>query len=345
MAASFDEVMARTPAENRTAREKREEVVAQIFQDVEQQSVALSLGNVFQMNQFQTRMRVSNTVPQAKWINGTTSAGDAPFGSNNNDDTNQVAKDSGLKQTTNATWENKYITPDEIAVQVVMPDSWRDDSDLAWEEIRKLLRSAFAQTIDSAILWGRTMDASPIPSTFGNGLVADTVAAGNITVEGVGVDLADDYARFYQDIEERGYMANTAIVNAAEVWRLRRLRSEGPEGLPIYQSLDAAGNGTIYGRPLREVRNGTFRPTVATAVGGDWSQLHIGIRQGMTFETSRHASLYDASGNVVYDAWQQDGEILRAVMRLGYVVTDPYMYQTGQREYPFQILAPENYSS
>lgn len=343
--ASFDDLMARTPAENRLAREKREEVVQEIIKDVEQTSVALQLGNIRRMNAFQTRLRVTNTVPDAFWINGTTSAGDAPHGSSNNDDTNQLAKDSGLKQTTNATWENITMTPDEIAVLVPMPDSWRDDSDLAWEEIRSMVRTAFAQAIDAAIFWGNSTTAHPLPSTFGDGLVADALAAGNIVVEGTGVDLADDYALLFQSLEERGYRATGAVVDGAETWRLRRLRSGGPEGFPIYQSLDANGNGLIYGRPLSEVTNGSFESGRATAITGEWSNLHIGIRQDITFSMSNTAVIHDASGNVTYNAWQQDGEVLRAVMRLGYVVTDPYKYQTGQREFPFHVLAPVGYSS
>lgn len=343
--ASFDEVEGRTPAENRLAREKREEVVAEIIKDVEQTSVALQLGNVRRMNAFQTRLRVVNTVPSAFWINGTTDAGDAPHGSANNDDTSQLAKDSGLKQTSNMTWDNLFITPDELAVLIPMPDSWKDDSDIAWDEIRSALRTAFAQEIDSAIIWGRSNTAHPLPSSFGDGLVADAVAAGALVVEGTGVDIADDYAATFQALEQRGFRATNAVVDAAETWRLRRLRSGGPEGLPIYQSLDEAGRGLIYGRSLLEVSNGTFHPEIATAIVGDWSQLHIGIRQEMTFKLFDQGVIHDAAGNVTYNAMQQDGQILRAVLRIGYVVTDPYKYQTGQREFPFQLLAPLNYSS
>ncbi len=343
--ASFDEVMARTPSENRTAREKREEIVQQIIQDVEQQSVALSLGEVTRMSTFKTRFRVANTVPDAFWVNGTTGAGDAPYGSNNNDDTNQVAKDSGLKQTSNMTWDYIERTPDEIAVLIPMPDSWRDDSDLAWDEIRSGVRSAFALAIDKAIFWGASTTSHPLPSTFGNGIVADTLASGNVVVEGTGVDPADDYALLFQSLEERGFTATGAVVNNSETWRLRRLRSGGPEGMPIYQSLDAAGNGLIYGRALTEVRNGTWEPTFATALTGEWSNLKIGVRQDIEFKMFDQGVITDANGNITFNSMQNDGEILRACMRLAYVVTDPYRYATGQREYPFEMLAPVGYSS
>lgn len=345
MAASFDEVMGRTGADNRLAREKREEVVAQIIKDVEQTSTALALGNVHQMGAYQERLRVANSVPDAFWINGTTTAGDAPFGSSNTDSTNQFAKDSGLKQTTNMTWDNLFIRPDELAVLVPMPDSWQDDSDLAWDEIRASVGTAFAQAIDAAIFWGKSTTGHPLPTSFGTGIVHDAIAAGAFVVEGTGVDVADDYALLLQGLEERGFNATSAYVNAAESWRLRRLRSGGPEGLPIYQSLDAGGNATIYGRQLKEETNGTFRPTMATAIAGEFSNLHIGIRQNLTFRMFDEGTIQNAAGVTIYNAMQQDGQILRAVMRLGYVVADPYKYQTGQREFPFELLLPVGYSS
>lgn len=345
MAASFDDLIGRTPAANRTAREKREEIVAQIIKDVEKDSFALRLGDVRRMNALKTRFRLANTMPQPKWLNGTTGAGDAPYGSANNDDTNRLAKDSALKQTTTQTWDYIEFEPEELAVLVPMPDAWRDDSDVAWEEIRTSLKTAFAQSIDAAIFWGESLTSHPLPSSFGAGLVPDTFASGNVSVEGDGVDLADDYAAAMQEFERRGFRTTSAVVDLAETWRLTRLRSAGPEALPIYTPPSVAGPSTVYGRSLQEVDNGTWHPETATALFGDWSNLKIGIRQDLTFKMFDQGVITDAAGNVTYNAMEQDGEILRAVMRIGYVVTDPYRHQTGQREFPFHAMAPLGYSA
>lgn len=344
MATSFDDLMGREPSANRTARERREEQVQAIIKDVEKDSFALRLGNVRRMNALKTRFRLANTLPQPKWLNGTTTAGDAPYGSSNTDPANRVAKDSALKQTANMTWDTKEFESEEIAVLVPMPDAWRDDSDIAWEEIRSALRTAFAQAIDAAIFWGESLTSHPLPSTFGNGLVPDIFAAGNVTTEDEGEDLADAYAAAFQDFERRGFRTTSAVTDIAEIWRLRRLRSAGPEAMPIYTPVSAAGPSTIYGRSLAEVDNGTYHPEIATAIFGDWSHLHIGIRQDITFKMFDQGVITDADGNVTYNAMEQDGEILRAVMRIGYVVTDPYKHQTGQREFPFHVLAPVGYS-
>ncbi len=341
MAATFDEVLGRAPAGNRLARERTERLISQIVKDVEKESFALRLATTHAMSTYQERYRVSNTVPEAYWINGTTGAGDAPHGSSNTDDTNQFAKDSGLKQTTNMTWETKDIRPDEIAVQVPMPDSWRVDSDIAWGEVEEAVRTAFAKAIDAALFYGSSLTSHPLPSSFGDGLVPDAIAAGAVYQEGDGaVDLADSYAAFLQSFEQRGYKTTGVVVDNAETWRLLRLRTAGPEKAAIYYPPTQGTPASIYGRTLLEVDNGVFDAAQAVAIAADWSKVHVGIRQGITFDMSKTAVIHNAAGQVTYNAWQQDGQVLRAVMRLGYVVLDPYMHQTGQREFPVQVMTP-----
>ena len=206
----------RSDADNRTAREVPEEVVQDIIKDAEQTSAVLQLANVRRMAAYQTRLRLQNSFPDAYWINGT-AATDKPSTVSASDST-QAAKDSSLKQTTSFSWDNAYLTPDELAVLCVMPDNWQADSDIAWEELRSALRTAFAKSIDNAILYGRTAVGS-LPASFGDGVVFDAVTAGNVVLEGAGVDLADDYAALFQELAERGYDPSGALVGAGEVWR------------------------------------------------------------------------------------------------------------------------------
>jgi len=343
MAATFDDKVERSGSDNRYARERQEKFMAGIVDDVEQKSLALQLGEVHRMDTFKEVFRLSNTKPSTYWINGTTGAGDAPHGSNNNDDTNQAAKDSGLKQTTTQDWDTLYLIPDEIATLVVMPDAWMDDSDVRLDEIRKDVVSSLALSLDAAIFFGRSTTSHALPSTFGNGIVPDTISNGAFVVEGVGVDTADDYALFYRGLEDRGFDASATIVDRVEPWRLRRLRDDNNQ--PIYQELGAAGKSAIYGRDLRTINNDVWRPTDITALDGEWGNLHIGVRQDVQWSMSNSAVIHDASGAVEYNAYQQDGMVLRACMRVGYVVTDPYRYRTGQREWPFEALLPLHYSS
>ena len=336
---SFENRNERAPAGNRLAREIPEEVVQDIIKDAEQSSVALQVANMRTMNAHQTRLRIQETFPEAYWINGTTSEGDAPLGSTNDDDTNVVAKDSGLKRTTNFQFTNAFLTPDELAVLATMPDNWRDDSDLAWDELRTGLRTAFGKAIDRAVFFGTSIHGS-LPSSFGPGVVSEAIAAGNYTHEAAtGIeDIADAYAAVAQAHEETGYEVTNYLTRAAEIWRLRRLRDA--ENRPVYTAIDQSGSGAIWGLPHRPVTNGAWDQNVATALVGDYSQLHVGIRKDMTWALSNSAIITDENGNVLYNAYQQDGEVLRVVMRLGYVVTDPIKHLSDERTYPFRVLRP-----
>lgn len=357
MATTFNSGLGRSVAADKLAREIPEVVVRGIIDDIEKTSVALQLGEVHRMSAYQERYRLVNSFPSAYWLNGTAATDKPGSGMTGNSftDGTQAAKDYSLKQTTSYGWDNLTLVPDELAVMVVMPDAWRDDSDIAWEEIRSKVRGAFAASIDAAVLYGKSLTSHPLPTSFGVGVIPATISKGLVVNEGFEpgggtfgtadtADLADDYAQVAQELEERGYNASSYIVGAAETWRLRRLRvpqfSGDTSGAPLVAPVTDGGPLGLWGIPLREVSNGIWDKTVATALVGDWSQLHIGVRQDMQFTMSNSAIITDQSANVVYNAYQQDGEILRVCMRLGYLVTDPIRNLTGSRQWPFQVLVP-----
>lgn len=339
--ATYNSKMDRSNATTREVLELPERVVGDIIQDAEVTSLALQLGDVHRSTTLQEKYRFQNSRPDAFWINGTTGAGDAPLGSSNNDDTVQHAKDSGLKQTTSYAFDYKTAIVDELAVLVVMPDAWRDDSALTWEWIRKQLKSAFARAIDAAIFWGASTTAHPLPSTFGDGLVPETVAAGNVVylqdhldstpTDGTRADRADAYAAVAQLIDSKGYQTTDFVVAPGESWNLRRQRDE--QG----SLLNAGG---LFGLNMVEARNGTWDANEAIALTGDFSNLKIAVRQDLSFTLSNTAVITNAAGAIQYNAYQQDGEVLRAVMRIGYTTLDPMKNLTGAREHSFAVLAP-----
>lgn len=334
--------MNRSGTADRLARQLPEVVRAGILKDVENTSLALQLGNVHRMTAFQERFVLQNSKPTVSWLNGTTGAGDAPHGSSNNDDTNQAAKDSALKQTTSFGYENLTITPDEVAVLVPIPDAWIDDSNIQWSEIASAVRGAFAEAIDLAVFWGASPNSHPLPSTFGDGVVVDTIAEGayvglagidgTINADGTRNDRADAYMQAAQSLATRGYRPGNFVVAPGEDWNLKRQRDEN--GLPLL------ANGQIFGLGASPAENGTWDATTAVALAGDFSHLHIGIRQDLTMKLFDQGIIHDADGSVVYNAMQQDGKVLRAVMRVGYVVTNPLKNITGEREWPFQLVVP-----
>src|SRR6266545_5539601 len=66
-----------------------------------------------------------------------------------------VSGDTGLKMTSEVSWSNKYVTAEEIAVIVPVPNAVLDDAGYdIWGEIRPHLETAFARIIDQTVLYG-----------------------------------------------------------------------------------------------------------------------------------------------------------------------------------------------
>jgi len=309
---------------SRTAREIPETVSAGILADAVEASAVLQLGNTFTMTAYQHRIRVLKAFADAFWLSGAT----------------QAVKDSARKTETDLSWDNVYITPDELAVLVRIDDAWMDDSDIAWSEIRKEVSRAFAKKIDQAIIFG---DGSP-PAGFSGpvgGLVGGANAAGNATIVGTTIsntvnDIVLDLATVAEDLAVDGYDTNGFVARKGFAWRLKKLRATTGEA--VYAPMSEAGPATVFGQPFYEVGNGAWDDTEALALAGEWDKLVIGIKQNITFDLFDQAVLTDGAGNVTYSAVEQDGKVLRAVMRLGYAVPNPIKVLGGT--FPFGILKP-----
>lgn len=335
--AKYDETLDRSQP-SRSARELPETVANEVIKDVVEDSVALRLARTFRMTAYQHRMRVLKAFADAYWLTGTDDVrGGGGSGT-------QKEKDSAVKGRTKVEWDNVFLTPEELAVLVPVPDAWMDDSDIAWEEIRSEIVRAFAKKIDEAIFFG----AGGVPGTMGAGLVSDAKAAGNVVYKGQGApegnshheDLALDIAALGELLDSNGYMLSGFATHPGFKWRLRRLRDQ--DGQPILQQVD--GGFALYGEPMVEVRNGAWDRSEAAMVAGEWDKLVVGVRQDITFRVFDQAVLTDPSdGKVVYNAVEQDGKVLRAVMRLGYAVPNPVKALGGQ--YPFAVLSDTDESS
>jgi HK97 family phage major capsid protein len=324
---AYNDVTERTST-SRTAREIPETVASGILSDVFEGSAVLKLGDTFPMPALQHRIAVLSAFADAYWLQGAS----------------QSVKDSALKQTTKPLWDNVYITPDELAVLVVIPDAWMADSNITWDEIRKEVSRAFARKIDQAVLFG---DGTP-PAGFSGpvgGIIGGAVSAGNFTTLGttvsgsyndVGLDLAD----VAEDLSRDGYDVTGWAARKGFSWQLTKTRDT--TGQPIYSTTlggpDGPNTAALYNRPYYEVGNGAWDDTEALAICGEWDKLKIGVRQDMTFQVFDSGIISDDSGNVVYNAMQQDGKVLRAVMRLGYAVPNPVKALGGT--FPFGALRP-----
>lgn len=316
---------------SQTARQLPESVAAGVLADVVEGSACLRLGNVFRMPAYQHRIPVLKTFADAFWIQGAS----------------QSVKDNARKETTTLTWDNVYITPDELAVLIPVPDAWMQDSNIAWSEIRREISRAFAKKIDMAILFG---DGTP-PAGFSGpvgGIVGGAVTAGNITTIGTTLsgsynDVGLDLAAVAEDLAKDGFDPTGWVARKGFRWRLVKVRDT--TGQPIYTTTlsgDPSGPsaGSLYDAPYYECGNGAWDDTEAFAIAGEWDKLVIGIRADMTFTLHTDGVITDNSNppQIQYNAMQQDGKILRAVMRLGYNVPVPVKALGGT--FPFGVLRP-----
>ncbi len=323
----YNDRIDRSNANSRKAREIPEHVVQEIIKETVEASVALQLCKVAPMPAYQERMRVLSAFAGASWLGGST----------------QDVKDTAKKQTTSVLWNNVYLNPEELAVLVVVPDAWAADSDIAWQEIKDEIRRAFAEAIDLAIFFGESTDGS-LPATFGAGLYAGAVAAGNSILTGAidgtnttghYLDIADAIAGLGGIMAGQGYSPTGIATGPTFNWKLARLRDKNNVPLIDRDFSGPTGQG-VYGMDLAQVKNGAWDETKADVLLADFDNVRIGIRQDMTFSVSDSATILGADFASSYSAFQQDGQILRAVMRLGYAVPNPVKKLGGT--YPVGVI-------
>lgn len=316
----------------RDARELPVEVAREVIQATVQQSVLLQLARVQPMSTRQATMPVLTEYPEAFWLTGV----------------NQAAKDSALKKTTKIAWDQYVLRAEEIAVLYPIPDAYVADTNInLFQEIKPALAQAFGRKIDAAALF----DVDNPWDAVNGGIYQQAIAHGNTVTVGAATDptttrpqdLASDIADLGVLLEEDGYELGGFAAGPGLKWRLSKLRSTTGEA--VYQSTDngigQAPSQSLFGESYASVKNGTWDKTKATLIAGDWSYARVGIRQDMTFQVFDSGVISDADGKIVYNAIQQDGKILRAVMRIGFLVAAPKITPlNGSNPYPFAVLRP-----
>jgi len=258
-----------------------------------------------------------------------------------------VAADTGLKQTTEVQWANKYIDAEELAVIGPVPEKLLDDTDYdIWAEIRPEIVNAINFAINRAVLFGTGIPASWTTNLGGAGLLAVITAAGNLVDSSVHTgDLYDEImgpTGVIAKVEEDGYMVDGHIAALALRGMLRGLR-ESATGAPIFvNTMQEKTRYALDGAPIYFPTDGSVDPTVATLFSGQWDQLVWSMRQDITFKILDQAVITDAGGLVIYNLPQQDMVALRAVIRLGFALPNPInrVNQTAATRLAFAALQP-----
>jgi HK97 family phage major capsid protein len=301
----FNSVISRTDA----AALIPEDVSAEILQNVVQRSAVMRLARRLpNLSRAQRRLPVLSALATAYFVSG----------------------DTGLKQTTEINWANKYIDAEELAVIVPIPEAVLDDTSYdIWGQVRPQLEEALGVAFDQAVLYGTNIPASWTTNMGAAGLVAVMTAASQVISAAAYTDLYEailgetgaGVAGLVGQLEADGFMATGHLAHLSFRGKLRNVRDSN--GQPIFQpSMQSRGQYTLDGAPIDFPTNGAVSATYWD-IAGQWDQLVYAMRQDITYKVLDQAVIQDAAGNIIYNLAQQDMVALRAVMRIGVALPNP----------------------
>lgn len=294
-----------------------EENAREIIQGVVTQSAVLQRGRKLpNMSSKTYKMPVLDMLPIAYFVNG----------------------DAGAKKTTKQAWDKKFITAEEIAVIVPIPEAVLDDSDYdIWGEVKPRVIEAFGKKIDGAVLFDDDK-----PSTWRDGVVTTATKANSVVNLASGDSLYDKIMAedgVIAKIESSGYFVNGHMADISMRAKLRGLKDS--TGNPIFKSdMQSGATYSLDGSPMNFPNNGSFDKSKALMISGDFSQLVYAIRQDITFKLFTEGVVQNTDGTIAYNLMQNDMVALRAVMRLGWEIPNPInSVQTDKsKRCPFAIL-------
>lgn len=289
----------------------------EIIQGTITQSAVLSRGRkLANMTSRQYKMPVLDMLPIAYFVNG----------------------DTGQKKTTKQAWDKKFITAEEIAVIVPIPEAVLDDAEYdIWAEVKPRVTEAFGKVIDGAILF----DVDK-PSTWRDGVVTTATKAQSVVTLGASDNLYDKIMAeegVIAKVEDSGYFVNGHMADISMRAKLRGLKDADEN--PIFKSdMQGATSYSLDGSPMNFPNNGAFDKSKALMISGDFSQLVYSIRQDITFKLFTEGVVQNTDGTIAYNLMQNDMVALRAVMRLGWEIPNPInaLKTDKTKRCPFSIL-------
>ena len=319
----FNSLISRTDAAALIPEEVSNDILTQVAGSNPLMQLARRLPN---MSRAQLRMPVMSALATAYFVTG----------------------DTGLKQTSEVNWENKYINAEELAVIVPIPQAVLDDADYdIWGQVRPELVTAFNAAIAGAVLYGTNIPASWTTALGAAGIVAGSTAAGHTlslaaytdTYEAILAETPAGVDGVYMVVEGDGFMVTGNVAHISMKGILRNTRDAN--GLPIFKtSMQDVTRYELDGAPVVFPTDGSMVAASSLMISGQWDQLVYAMRQDISYKILDQAVIQDGAGSIVYNLAQQDMVALRAVIRLGFALPNPInrMNQTAATRYPFAVL-------
>ena len=290
-----------------------EEYGPQVIKAATQGSTALAAFPTVNMGTKTRNIPVLATIPEAQWVTDT--------------------DNTGVKPTSKATWVNKTLVAEEVAVILPVHENTLDDAtEDILAELADLGGQALGKKLDQAVFFG--VDK---PSSWTSlDIHAAAVAAGQ-TVEVVdgAANTADIWGAAMQVagmIADAGFDPEVAIAKRSLSFTLANLRNSN--GDPVLTD-----SGNLRGLDTFWSRNGAWVPADATALIADPSTVRIGVRQDVTVKFLDQATL--GSGENQINLAERDMVALRFKARFAYVLGNPATPETGTAQYGVGAVVPD----
>jgi HK97 family phage major capsid protein len=302
----YDNIISRTDA----AAWIPEEVSRRMIADLPDESGVLGAFTSIPVGRNQVRFPVLSALPVAYFVNG----------------------DTGLKQTTEISWDNKYLNIEELACIVPIPENVLDDTDIdIWGEVEPLIRKAISRALDAAVFFGVNA-----PGTWPTNVSAAAAAAGNSVVRGTATTaeggIAGDLSALLSTLEADGYDASRIVARTTLKGLLRNARDAN--GVQLAEVDQNAAWGASIAFPMRGLW-----PTAASSpelFALDGEHFVVGVRSDIALKVLDQAVIQDNTGEIIYNLPQQDMVATRCTFRVGWQVANPINYDqaTEASRYP-----------
>jgi len=285
-----------------------EEYGPQIIKAATQGSTALAAFPTVNMGTKVRNMPVLATVPEAQWVTDT--------------------DNTGIKPTSQATWVNKTLVAEEVAVIVPIHENTLDDAtEDILADLAGLGGQALGKKLDQAVFFGTD---KPVSWTSLDILAAAIAAGQDFPVGSGGDDLYGSILQAGEAVADAGFDPQSIIARRGLSFQLRNLR-DGDDRL-LLDGDSFAGLETFWNR------NGAWEPEEATAFIVDPSTVRIGVRQDVTVKFLDQATL--GSGENQINLAERDMVALRFKARFAYVLGNPYTPEAGAAAYGVAVITP-----
>lgn len=289
-----------------------EEYGPQVIKAATQGSTALAAFPRVNMGTKTRNMPVLATVPEATWVGDT--------------------DNTGVKSTSKATWANKTLVAEEIAVILPVHENTLDDAtEDILAQLAELGGQAIGKKLDQAVFFG--VD-KPVSWTSLDLYAAAAAASQTATVVAGAANTSDIWGATLQVaalIADAGFDPTTAIAKRSLAFTLANLRNLN--GDPVLTDDGLRGFDTFWNR------NGAWVPADATILLADPSTVRIGVRQDVTVKLLDQATLSDGDGGFISLA-ERDMVALRFKARFAYVLGNPATPETGVAGYGVGAVLP-----